>query len=327
MAGQQVGQDRQGRATFVLPVVGALAPSRRRRRTRRCSRTSVHRSCRGRSAASTPSVSAARQAAGLSRSRPRSSAKWLRVPALITRNGRSCAAAIPATSACVPSPPATPSRSRPGSDRLPGHCGHVHGARAFQQRHLGSQRLGLVFQPELGDLAAAGPRVHDQERVLGGRNVRGRLTRIGGDRGQREPGGGDGRQDERDRHHSHPEEMVPGEDSQHRDRSDDHGGETKPPQHSPVGEEHITTSQHQARPCRRDDDHGHTRPSGEANHDRCRGEREQKTGAGEPASGGSRHPACHAARLPHRLAVRVSAHGLHAQVRNLAISRPWTVRA
>jgi hypothetical protein len=62
---------------------------------------------------STPSVSASRQAAGFSRSSPRSSAKWLRVPALITRNGRACSAAIPATSAWVPSPPATPSRSAP----------------------------------------------------------------------------------------------------------------------------------------------------------------------------------------------------------------------
>ena len=64
---------------------------------------------------STPSVRASRQVAGSSRSSPRSIAKWLRVPALITRNGRSCSAAIPATSACVPSPPATPSRSAPSA--------------------------------------------------------------------------------------------------------------------------------------------------------------------------------------------------------------------
>ena len=67
---------------------------------------------------STPSVSASRQVAGFSRSSPRSIAKWLRVPALITRNGRSCSAAIPATSACVPSPPATPSRSAPSATAL-----------------------------------------------------------------------------------------------------------------------------------------------------------------------------------------------------------------
>ena len=46
---------------------------------------------------------------------PRSSAKWLRVPAVITRNGRPCSAATPATSAWVPSPPATPSRSAPSA--------------------------------------------------------------------------------------------------------------------------------------------------------------------------------------------------------------------
>ena len=62
---------------------------------------------------STPSVSATRPSAGFSRSSPRSSAKWLRVPAERTMNGTSCSAATPATSACVPSPPATPSRSAP----------------------------------------------------------------------------------------------------------------------------------------------------------------------------------------------------------------------
>ena len=64
---------------------------------------------------STPSVSPSRQLAGSSRSSPRSRAKWLRVPAEMTIIGMSRAAAIPATSAWVPSPPATPSRSAPRS--------------------------------------------------------------------------------------------------------------------------------------------------------------------------------------------------------------------
>ena len=62
---------------------------------------------------STPSVSASRHREGSSRSRPRSRAKWLRVPAEITSNGTSCSAATAATSAWVPSPPATPNRSAP----------------------------------------------------------------------------------------------------------------------------------------------------------------------------------------------------------------------
>src|SRR4051794_5553628 len=44
---------------------------------------------------------------------PRSSAKWLRVPAEMHTNGRSCAIAIDATSACDPSPPAMPRQSAP----------------------------------------------------------------------------------------------------------------------------------------------------------------------------------------------------------------------
>ena len=64
---------------------------------------------------STPSPSASRHRDGSSRSSPRSRAKWLRVPAEMTSNGMSCSAAIPATSAWVPSPPATPSRSAPSA--------------------------------------------------------------------------------------------------------------------------------------------------------------------------------------------------------------------
>ncbi len=48
-----------------------------------------------------------------SRSTPRSSAKWLRVPAGTHTNGTSCSDATPATRACEPSPPAIPSTSAP----------------------------------------------------------------------------------------------------------------------------------------------------------------------------------------------------------------------
>ena len=64
---------------------------------------------------STPSVRASRQVEGSSRSSPRSRAKWLRVPAEMTIIGTSRPAAMPATRAWVPSPPATPSRSAPPS--------------------------------------------------------------------------------------------------------------------------------------------------------------------------------------------------------------------
>ena len=64
---------------------------------------------------STPSVRASRQVEGSSRSSPRSRAKWFRVPAEMTIIGMSRLAAMPATRAWVPSPPATPSRSAPMS--------------------------------------------------------------------------------------------------------------------------------------------------------------------------------------------------------------------
>ena len=50
---------------------------------------------------------------GSSFSRPRSSAKWLRVPAEMQTNGMSCSMAMEATRACDPSPPAMPRQSAP----------------------------------------------------------------------------------------------------------------------------------------------------------------------------------------------------------------------
>ena len=57
----------------------------------------------------------ARSCAGPRRSRPRSSAKWFRVPADTQTNGRSCSTAIEATRACEPSPPAIPRQSAPSA--------------------------------------------------------------------------------------------------------------------------------------------------------------------------------------------------------------------
>ena len=114
---------------------------------------------------STPSVSASSEVDGSSRSRPRSSAKWLRVPAAMTMNGMSCWAATPATSAWVPSPPATPSRSAPLATARLRKLDNVDGARPLQQRHFrpqmpralaGSANLGTFPPPDRGFMITNG---------------------------------------------------------------------------------------------------------------------------------------------------------------------------
>ena len=64
---------------------------------------------------SPPSTNASRAPTTSSRSTPRSSAKWLRVPAGMHAYGRPRSAAIAATTACEPSPPAIASASAPRS--------------------------------------------------------------------------------------------------------------------------------------------------------------------------------------------------------------------
>lgn len=59
-----------------------------------------------------PSVSASSPRAGSVRGRQRSIAKWLRVPAATTTNGRPCSTATRATAAWVPLPPALPAGPR-----------------------------------------------------------------------------------------------------------------------------------------------------------------------------------------------------------------------
>lgn len=63
--------------------------------------------------AGSPSHDALKARTGSRMSRPRSRAKWLRVPAGTTTNGRSASAATAATAATVPSPPATPRTCAP----------------------------------------------------------------------------------------------------------------------------------------------------------------------------------------------------------------------
>ena len=69
----------------------------------------------GRSVRSTPSANASSASTALLRSRPRSSAKWFRVPDGTQTYARLWRMATDATRACEPSPPAMPSTSAPSA--------------------------------------------------------------------------------------------------------------------------------------------------------------------------------------------------------------------
>ena len=83
-------------------------------------------------------------------------------------NGRPCSAATPATSACVPSPPATPSRSAPSATACRATPATSTAVGARHQEHLGAERPRPSLQAEPCHLTAAGSRIHDQERVQSG---------------------------------------------------------------------------------------------------------------------------------------------------------------
>jgi hypothetical protein len=70
-----------------------------------------------------------------------------------------------ATSAWVPSPPATPSRSAPGERRAREFL-HI-GTRPVEQHHVGAERLCPLLHVEPGDLAPSRVRIHDHERAPG----------------------------------------------------------------------------------------------------------------------------------------------------------------
>ena len=169
-------------------------------------------------------------------------------------------------------------------DRLPGQRRHIDDPRAVEQRDLGPQRLGLLLQPELRDLPAARPRVHDHERTLGRLDLTGGHAGDVGGRGQRPPGGADRQHHERDRHQRHPDEAVQGEHHQYGDRGGDHHSGRYPPEHPAAGEELVRAPQHQARTDRTDDHHGETGQLGEADQDRRGGNHQREGGPGEPAS-------------------------------------------
>ena len=112
---------------------------------------------------STAAPKASRAATTSSRSRPRSRAKWLRVPAGTQTRGTSAAIATLATSACEPSPPAMPITSAPRSIALLRELEQV--VPGLEDHRLDAAAAALLDQREPLRLPAAGPRVHDEDAV------------------------------------------------------------------------------------------------------------------------------------------------------------------
>ena len=114
---------------------------------------------------STPSVKASNAPTTSSRSSPRSSAKWFRVPAGMQTWGTSRRAATVATSACDPSPPAMPMTSAPRAMALSASSRRSSPGR----RTIGSmpRRRASAGEIEALGLATAGLQVDDQRRRAG----------------------------------------------------------------------------------------------------------------------------------------------------------------
>ena len=124
-------------------------------------------------------------------------------------------------------PPRAGQRRRP-PPRGPGR--HIRRIRALQQDHLGAERLGFFFQPELGDHSPARHGVHDQERVPRGpgrADGRDGFVAAGTQRG---PGGPGRSQHQRDHQDGDPDQAGRGERDQDDDRGGDHQDQCQPPQ-------------------------------------------------------------------------------------------------
>ena len=112
---------------------------------------------------SPPFTSASSAPTTSSRSTPRSSAKWFLVPAGMQANGRSCWAAMLATSAWVPSPPAAARASAPRATASLTSCHDV--VAPLELDGLDAACGGLGSEVVAERLAAAGLGVPDHHRM------------------------------------------------------------------------------------------------------------------------------------------------------------------
>jgi hypothetical protein len=168
-------------------------------------------------------------------------------------------------------------------DRLPRHLRHVDRPGTAHQEHLRPQRLGFALQVELRHLPAAGPRVHDQERVAGRRRPELGHPPVRHVRGQCRAPRRAGEQPARRRRQRHPQQIGERVHHDHRQRREDEHRQRKPAQDAPAG-------QHQegGRQAYRGGGHAHPEHRGalhsrEEQHHRDREERQSETEPSQPA--------------------------------------------
>ena len=173
--------------------------------------------------------------------------------------------------------------------RLPGQRGHIDDPGTLEQGHLGAERDGLVLQPELPDLPATRPRVHDHKRLprlrrrIFGR-TRGRVAA-----GERGAAGGDGGRREHDAERYLPQQ--PGnnvhDDHEHRGCDQDRGSE--PAHDAAVGEEPPCrrAADRQAREAEKQRGNAPQPPEQQEHHHRSDGRREREPGQPALAAGGT----------------------------------------
>jgi hypothetical protein len=168
-------------------------------------------------------------------------------------------------------------------DRLPRHLGHVDRLRSAHQEHLCPERFGFPSQVELPDLPPAGPRVHDQERMPGGRRGEFGHPPVRHVPGQRQARHREGEEPARGRHRRHPEQAGERVHHDHRDRRQDEYRHRKPAQHAAAGQHHEGGREAHRRGGHADPEHRGALQSREGQHHRDREQRQDETQPSQPA--------------------------------------------
>ena len=229
-----------------------------------------------------------------SRSRPRSSAKWLRVPALITRNGRSCSAATCGDQRLGAVAAGHAEQVGAVGDGLAGQRVDIDRARAVEQDHVAPSASALRTRskrstlppPERGFISSTGRCGGGESTSAIAPSVSGRKRCPSGHRGQRGEHVGDDH---------HPQQIPVGEHEQHHDRCGDGDAEQHPAHHPPVQQGVVQRRNGDREPDERGDEQeeGAHRAGEHHQHERS-GQREREREACPPASGlrdlGDGHP-------------------------------------
>ena len=184
-------------------------------------------------------------------------------------------------------------------DRLPRHLRHVDLLRAAHHEHLRPESLRLPAQVELPHLPAAGPRIHDHERMpcqglcgeLGHPPVRPAPS-------QRTLRRQAGEIPARCGYRRHPEQAGERVYHQHDDRRQDENRQRQPAQEATAGQRDERGREADRGGGQADRDHGDALPARDCQQDRDAEKRQRETQACEPASAASVCLAWHLSLTP-----------------------------